>query len=269
MGKVKLVSRFFRGFGRVVVRVLVWGLALVGFLVVLSVVGCSVMVDRHQAQEEARRAACTWIDPLIVSISGQELAIPATGRSNVTGVGGTDLPSETIDEWNVTPRRYAFCLEGPQRAPLEVQNFNVNFDALEALLEPYGVAPDHIISFKIWSGGTMSRRWPDPSGDPQTLTQYRTDNEGDQLYLAAGGVGPDGFRIGGKCGLTHDDRRSCQLWIEDAEMGLSYDFMSLWIEDRAFDGAPVPQEVHDTALQLRALVQDLAADAVGRPGGPE
>ena len=107
----------------------------------------------------------------------------------------------------------------------------------------------------------MTARWPQPEGDPERLFVYRVTAEHGWTHLAAGGVGADGLRTGGECAPTHDGRQSCELWVEDTVTGLSYAFMSQWIDDRAFDGAPVPEEFRNTALKLRALIDSLAADA--------
>ncbi len=231
---------------------------------VVVVIGWAALVsEAADLSDRVRRARCTWVDPLVVAVSGQELSIAAT-PSTTLFTGDRWLSGEEVSGYRSEPSRFGFCLDAQPEAPMVVRAVTI---ALEAARAPAARTRLPLVSgpmLEIAEGSMFLPDAPPPVGRATDLVVYHRNPDFGWPRMVTQGVDRDGFRIGAVCRDGVGGGWLCDVSVLDTRAGLSYRFAHLPIDAVGFDARPIPAPFLGVAKGMRALGGLLKDDAVAR-----
>ncbi|MCB1338628.1 MAG: hypothetical protein KDK10_14635 [Maritimibacter sp.] len=216
---------------------------------VLGVLGWSMLVaEVIDLADRMRRARCTWVDPLEVTVADHRFAL-AAGPGTTVYTGADWLSGEEVSGYRDATRTYGFCLDAAPAGPVAARAVSLSFDSARALAERAGLPAPGGPRIEIAVAEMFLPAAPAPLDGADCLVVYDRDPELGWPRLVSEGIGPDGLRTGAICRDARGGDWLCDLSALDTAAGLAY----------RFEGLPVPGD----ALATGALVAPLARTAEG------
>ncbi|NRB00245.1 MAG: hypothetical protein HRU32_10550 [Rhodobacteraceae bacterium] len=244
--------------------------ALIGIVVALTIVGAFVFlfafigsgasVEAAREEEQARRAACTYVDQLEVTIGGHRLILPAADLVAVfprdgRGYISAEPTKPRAELWKTGEQPvYAFCLTG-QATPIVSRRIAFRWDYAKALSAAFDFGDRVGVDFSSFHIGFQDV--PPPLASIETAAELilvrEPPTDATLTHVATAGITEDGFRFSGYCSFV--ERRglwSCQWRIRDHRRSVVYGY---WHTSPGEDllGAPIDEGIQASALKVRAL----------------
>lgn len=230
--------------------------------VVLVIGWRAVVAEVADLNDRIRRARCTWVDPLVVSVAGHELSLRATPETTVY-TGETWLGGEEVTGYRVEPLSHGFCLDGPPPGPIPVRAVTIGFDSARGLAERAGLPLVGHQVLEIAEAGMFLPSAPPAIGRAGELVVYGREPEYGWPRLVSEGVGRDGFRTGAVC-REAGDGWLCDVSALDTPAGLAYRFSGLPVRVEALIAGGLSGSLRRIAEGMRAVVALLEAEALAQ-----
>lgn len=243
------------------IAAIVLGAFALGIVVVM---GWQALVSEAvDISDRVRRARCTWVDPLTVSIAGHAFSLAATPGTTVY-TGRDWISGEEVTGYRQATPRYGFCLATTPKAPLAARSVTFSHDVARRLADRVGLPTVDGPVLEIAEAALFLPDAPRPDGSAQELTVYHRDVDYGWPRMVTRGVDRDGFRLGAVCRTAAERGWLCDVGVDDTRTGLSYRFAPLPLEVSEFDTRPPPPVFGTIARGMRALGDMLEDDAVAQ-----
>jgi len=234
-------------------------------------------------REEARKAACRYVNPLKVRLADNTVTLPAfvsRPSSSVMPISGETLFAERLGPYgSAKANEYAFCLTDQQRSPLLIRSLILMLPT-DPETQVVGLPTNFTWTKDTWdfraTDSSFYKKWPihvsaQEQVDLESLPNERSGRVDMAITSRPHGrvtavtYVPDssGFVYAIDCTLPFEDRHTCTLTALDTPRGVALQARFIHVSSADVmswtNGMQVPERFVSAALSLREMFDNLIA----------